>query len=246
MTTYRFSYCQPLATLLSNQYCPKRSSHLTPGTRDVSLEAPKPKPKTKIILFTKSVFRESPQTKNRKYDEYNKSDEEATKKPKHGSSGFEDEPDEDEDEETMGRTRSERPKLSVLETSSHSRPPNVYPSHTPWGWYGMHPVYNDLYPRSQLFQGDHSDVPDLDLGERLEKLNFWEGPWIEVKEEKKVIDERERKRKRQQRSGGLTAAGRKRAYKKRAGAMPERQNGMLEKLAVDYRKQLASILRHIN
>jgi hypothetical protein len=80
----------------------------------------------------------------------------------------------------------------------------------------MFPDYNDLYPKGQLFEWDNSDVSDFDLGEALDEINFWEGPWIKTNEERKNIrNERERKRKRQQRCGGLTAAGRKRAYKKR-------------------------------
>lgn len=65
------------------------------------------------------------------------------------------------------------------------------------------------------------------LGDPLDELNFWEGPWIEAnKEKKKVRNERGRLRKRQQRYGGLTAAGRKRAYKKRAEAMQKRICGI--------------------
>jgi hypothetical protein len=79
---------------------------------------------------------------------------------------------------------------------------------------------NDLYPEQRRLKWDNSDVPEFDLGEPLDELNFWEESWIEANEEKKKArDERERKRKRQQRYGGLKATGRKRAYKKRAEAI---------------------------
>jgi hypothetical protein len=130
-----------------------------------------------------------------------------------------------------GRTRGNQPELFELSTSTHYRRPKVYPSYTPWGDYWRFRDLNDSHPEKK-FKRDHSDVPDFDLGEPLDETNFWEQPWITANEEtKKVRDEREKKRKRQQRYGGLTAAGRKRAYKKRAGVMSMRKNGRFVKLA---------------
>jgi hypothetical protein len=91
---------------------------------DAALEASKSKPKIKIILFTKSGFDESQQTKKRKHEDSDKQDEKATKRVKYGPNGTE-----DKDDTATGRTRSQHPKLSMLETPRHSRRPKVYPSY---------------------------------------------------------------------------------------------------------------------
>ena len=73
---------------------------------DVALEASKPKPNIKIILFTKSGFHESPRTEKRKHDDDDdEPDERTTKKLKHGPKPI-------DDGEPTGRTRSAQPKLS--------------------------------------------------------------------------------------------------------------------------------------
>jgi hypothetical protein len=107
----------------SDQYYPERSS-APPLAMDAALEASKSKPKIKIILFTKSGFDESQQTKKRKHEDSDKQDEKATKRVKYGPNGTE-----DKDDTATGRTRSQHPKLSMLETPRHSRRPKVYPSY---------------------------------------------------------------------------------------------------------------------
>ncbi|KAH8782456.1 hypothetical protein BGZ57DRAFT_852667 [Hyaloscypha finlandica] len=184
------------------------------------------KRKPKIILFTKSGFNESPQgaikRKKRSDDNENKdkSDERTSKKINHGTNGMAGGVlDESKD-------KNVKPAPAGRETKKHHRRPKVCGGLTPWGDYGMLADMNDLYPEQRRLKWDNSDVPELDLGEPLDELNFWEESWIEANEEKKKVrDERERKRKRQQRYGGLKATGRKRAYKKRAEAISRREKG---------------------
>jgi hypothetical protein len=194
------------------------------------------KRKPKIILFTKSGFNESPQgaikRKERSDDNENKekSDERTSKKINHGPNGIAggvlDESKDKNVKPAPRQTRSEQPKLRMLKTKKHHRRPKVCGGLTPWGDYGMLADMNDLYPEQRRLKWDNSDVPELDLGEPLDELNFWEESWIEANEKKKKVrDERERKRKRQQRYGGLKATGRKRAYKKRAEAISRREKG---------------------
>lgn len=225
----------------------KQRSHLPPDIPDIpkilriideTLNAQKPKPKPKIILFTKSELYESPPRGAKRKERSNDNGEPDVRTP----NGLKDHPDsieggeldEDEKEDNdTGRTRSKQPKLFILKTPSHSRRPKLYPQLTPWGGDGMFRDLNDLYPEHGL-DWDNNDIPDFDLGEPLDETNFWEGPWITANEGKtKARNERERKRKRQQRYGGLKAAGRKRAYKKRAGSLPKRGNGRFVKLEED-------------
>lgn len=178
-----------------------------------TLEAQKPKPKLRIILNVNYGCYKSP---------------EGVFKGREESSDYNDEQDDDEcdcqDESNTGRTRSQQPELLELSTPTHSRRPKLYPSLTPWGDYWNYRTLNDFYPE-KAFKWDDSDVPDFDLGEPLDETNFWEEPWIAATEKKKMVRyKREEQRKRRQRYGGLTAEGRKRAYRKRIGVM--RENGM--------------------
>jgi hypothetical protein len=165
------------------------------------------KPKPKIILFTKSGFNESPQgaiKRNERSDvneNNNESDERTSKKINYGpnciAGGALDESEDKNVESAPRRTRSEHPKLRMLKTKTHHRRSKVCPQLTPWGDYGMLAEMNDLYPEQRRLKWDNSDVPEFDLGEPLDELNFWEESWIEANEEKKKVrDERERKRKR--------------------------------------------------
>lgn len=113
------------------------------------------------------------------------------------------------------KTRSSNTSLtSPLEPRKHHRRPKVHPSLTPWGDYWGYQWLNDSYPKDREFDGDDKDIPDFDLGEPLEETNYWERPWIAEREEKKKA--REVSRKRQKEYSGLSAVGRKRAYKKRS------------------------------
>ncbi len=190
----------------SDQYYPQRSSVL-PLAMDAALEASKSKPKIKRSFSSPNPDLTSHhRRKKRKHEDSDKQDEKATKRVKYDPNRTE-----DKDDTATGRTRSQHPKRSMLEIPHHSKRSKFYPSYTPWGWYGMFPDCNNLYPKGQLFEWDNSDVSEFDLGEALDEMNFWEGPWMKTTEE--------RKRKRQQTCGGLTAAGRKRAYKKRTGVV---------------------------
>lgn len=179
----------------------------------------KPEPKVKIILYnTKQCPDESGDDLTAR----------PTKKRKRTS-------DEDEKEHISlprPRTRSQQPDLKYLKRPKHYRRPKVYPSYTPWGYDWKSWYHNDLYPKEPpFFEWDNSDVPDFDLGEPLDEYNHWELPWIAANEEKKRLrDERERKRKNRQRHGGRKAAGRKQAYKTRAGLTPKRKKGKFVKM----------------
>ncbi|PBP19024.1 hypothetical protein BUE80_DR010104 [Diplocarpon rosae] len=108
----------------------------------------------------------------------------------------------------------------------------LHPGLTPWmnDWASE---LNDLLPAGGLdFYDD--DIPDdgFSLGSPLEEANFWEHPWMEARAARQAAvasralaraQQRSLKRKR---SVPLTAAGRKRAYRKRAeGAESERVKG---------------------
>lgn len=182
----------------------------------------------KIILVTKSGFYESPKRGNvigrkRKQVLDEEEDEE------HDDADYEP-PEDEEPESPIRRTRSEQPDLyNPLTAPTHHRRPKVYPALTPWLDYWNMRNLNDLNPDGK-FKWNNSDVPDFDLGEPLDETNFWEQPWIAANEEKKrVRNERQRKYKKQRRYGGLKAAGRKRAYKKRGGVVMKRENGRFVK-----------------
>lgn len=181
-----------------------------------ALEAQKPKPKLRIILNVKYGSYQSPEGAVKRRDE---------------SPDYDDEQDDDEDdrkeESNTCRTRSQQPELLELATPTRSHRPKLYPSLTPWGDYWNYRNLNDFYPK-KAFKWDNSDVPDFDLGEPLDETNFWQEPWIAANEEKKKLRRKmEEQRKRWQQYGGLTAAGRKRAYRKRTVLM--RENGRFVK-----------------
>ncbi|KAK0116908.1 hypothetical protein ONS96_012754 [Cadophora gregata f. sp. sojae] len=111
---------------------------------------------------------------------------------------------------------------------------SLRPGLTPW----MHDWVsdlNDLLP-AEGFDFDDEDVPNdgFSLGEPEERFNYWEKPWVQAKADKKAADAIKRgeaafKRKHRKRPIPLTRVGRKRAWKKRAEAKLQRENGKFVK-----------------
>lgn len=103
---------------------------------------------------------------------------------------------------------------------------------------------NDFLPEDGLDYYDH-DIPDdgFSLGEPLAETNFWEKKWIDAKFEKEAAEMEAYllKSTKRKRSVPLSAAGRKRAWKKRAVAKAmERVNGKFVKKEEIISKSLRS------
>ncbi|EKD13665.1 uncharacterized protein L3040_005711 [Drepanopeziza brunnea f. sp. 'multigermtubi'] len=108
-------------------------------------------------------------------------------------------------------------------------PPALYPGLTPW-MHDWATDLNDQLPEDDGFEWDSTDIPDdgFSLGEPLEELNYWEQNWIDKKLEQEAAEKEKRKMQslKRKRSVPLTAAGRKKLYKKRAAeSTVERLNG---------------------
>jgi hypothetical protein len=201
----------------------------------------KPETKPMIIIFNESSFYLSPKRATKRKERSDNNDyideagERMLKKPNYGSDGLKgvvfDEDNDEENDSGTRRTRCELQQLFVLQKSKHYHRPNVSPGLTPWGDSGMFADKTYLYPEGRELNWNNCDVPDFDLGEPLDELNFWEEPRINANEEKmKVRDEREEKRKRQQGYRGLKTVGRKIAYKKHAEAKSKREKLEFEEL----------------
>jgi hypothetical protein len=199
------------------------SKTLQPAKVRATQATPQPSKPIRVILVNKPGFQEFPKRANvvsrkRKKDLDRNDDEDDNDKDY--------EPSEDEEPDSpIRRTRSEQLDLSapLLPPTRHHRP-KLYPALTPWldDWNVR--KLNDLYPEDR-FKWDSSDVPDFDLGEPLDEMNFWEDTWIAENEEKKRIrGEKQTKCRKQRCYGGLKDAERKRAYKKRGGVAMKREN----------------------
>ncbi|KAL5324257.1 hypothetical protein ACEPPN_008802 [Leptodophora sp. 'Broadleaf-Isolate-01'] len=108
--------------------------------------------------------------------------------------------------------------------------PTLRPGLTPWlnDWASD---LNDLLPDEGFdFWGDDLLDDGFSLGAPLERVNYWEKPWLQARRDKEMQEmakkeEQAFKRKYKKRSVPLTKAGRKRAWKKRAEGKLERENG---------------------
>ncbi|KAL2073285.1 hypothetical protein VTL71DRAFT_10609 [Oculimacula yallundae] len=110
-------------------------------------------------------------------------------------------------------------------------PAALRPGLTPW-MHDWASDKNDFLPEEGLDFWD-DDLPDDDfsLGKPLDKVNYWEKPWIQARKDKKAqeivrkAEQASKRKEKKKRSIPLSKVGRKRAWKKRAEGKPERVKG---------------------
>ncbi|CZT00785.1 uncharacterized protein RAG0_08684 [Rhynchosporium agropyri] len=108
--------------------------------------------------------------------------------------------------------------------------PVLRPGLTPW-LYDWVSDKNDLLPKDGFdFWGD--DLPDdeFSLGPPVDRINYWEKPWIQARvlehlQEVTNKGKQALKKTQKKRSIPLSRVGRKKAWKKQAEGKPKRKNG---------------------